>query len=185
MNKSEDGFTLIEVIIAMGVLAIGTLSMFTLLTTVIRGNATASRISQEIVHGSDIIEQILERDYFDIDGNGTGSDSATEDQSGDTDGDGDGPTLDANGDGVADDSKNFGLDDAQCCTGGIDPAGVAVPGCTAVADFCFQTADNRFGVFWNVAIDYPDEGMKTLKIIVREKSGKHPDTVLTSMKVDL
>ncbi len=184
-KKSEQGFTLIEVIIAFGVLAIGILSMFALLTQGIRGNATANRITTELVHGSDIIEEILGRDYFDIDGNGIGDRATNEDFTGDMDGDGDGIALDTDDDGVADDNDNFGLDHSECCQDGKDPAGDAVAGCVEKADFCFQTPDNRFSVFWNVATNHPDAGMKKIKIIIRAKSGQSPDTVLTSLKVDL
>lgn len=64
--KNDSGFTLIEAIIALGVLSIGILAMFSMQSLGIKGNANASRISTQASWGSDGIEQVLPSKYVDI-----------------------------------------------------------------------------------------------------------------------
>lgn len=172
MKTRNHGFTLVEVIVALAVLAIAILSLFALLTQGIRGNASANRITSEVVLASDLIENIRGRNYFDIDGDGVGDDSGSENVSGDVD-----------GDGVA------GLDDSLCCQNGLDPSGAAAPDCGggggARADFCAVSADNNFFIYWNVAVDEPENGMKMIRVHVRDRNGNSPDTSVTTMKVDI
>jgi len=64
-SNSQEGFTLIEVIIALGVLSIGMLSVMVMQVTGIRGNATANTITTESNWASDRVEQLLALDYDD------------------------------------------------------------------------------------------------------------------------
>ena len=60
MNKitgNNQGFTLIEAVISLGILSIGILALFAMQTLSIRGNANASRITTLATWGSDEIEQ--------------------------------------------------------------------------------------------------------------------------------
>lgn len=156
MFKSDHGFTLIEVTIALAVLAIGILAMFSLLTTGIRGNAAANRITNEIVHASDAIELVLSSDY---------SNANT--------------SIDQDGDGAA------GLTDAQCCQNGSNPSGTAVAGCTERADYCALSEDQRSFLYWNISANDPDANMKKVTITVRQVSGNSPDLVLSSIKTTI
>lgn len=62
---SDRGFTLIEVVIAFGVLGLGILAMFSMQTYAIRGNHSANKITQKAVSGADSLEQILTHDFTD------------------------------------------------------------------------------------------------------------------------
>lgn len=64
--KNDKGFTLIEVVIALGVLGFGILSMFSMQAFAIRGNADANKITREVTWGVDGLEEILSLDYTDI-----------------------------------------------------------------------------------------------------------------------
>jgi len=70
------------------------------------------------------------------------------------DDDNDGTSQDANADGIDDDGGNFGLDDL------VNPDGHVV------------SADGRYDIFWNVAINHPVVDSKTIKVIVRQKGSK-------------
>lgn len=65
-NKSEQGFSLIEVVVALGVLGFGILAMFSMQTFAIKGNASANQISRQATWGADGIEQIMTIDYDDV-----------------------------------------------------------------------------------------------------------------------
>jgi len=62
---STDGFTLIEVMIAIVVLTIGILGVLSMQTTSIGGNAGANHISTAAVWGSKEIEEIFSINYDD------------------------------------------------------------------------------------------------------------------------
>ncbi len=64
--KSEEGFSLIEVVIALGVLGIGILSMYSMQLHSIKGNSSANKITQEAVWGADGLEQIYSFDFDEI-----------------------------------------------------------------------------------------------------------------------
>lgn len=69
MNKiisNNNAFTLIETVIALGVLSIGILAMFSMQALGIRGNANANHISAQVTWGEDEIEKILSDNYDDI-----------------------------------------------------------------------------------------------------------------------
>ena len=63
--ETERGFTLVEVMIAIVVLTIGILALFTLQITSTSGNATANRYSTASVLASKKIEEILGLPYTD------------------------------------------------------------------------------------------------------------------------
>jgi len=66
ITSNNEGFTLIETVIALGVLGIGILAMFSMQSLGIRGNASASRISTQANWGADRIEQLIAENYDDI-----------------------------------------------------------------------------------------------------------------------
>lgn len=71
----DQGFTLIETLVATAVLLIGILSLYSMQVTSVKFNATASGITTSTNWAADRIEQILQLDYLDanlLDGNGNG-----------------------------------------------------------------------------------------------------------------
>lgn len=75
MNRKEDmklkdncnnlGFTLIEVLIALAVFAIGILGVFTLQMTAIKGNASARGVTENYLSGMDKVEELMARPFDD------------------------------------------------------------------------------------------------------------------------
>lgn len=60
---NNQAFTILEVLIAMAVLAIGLLSLVTMQVTAIKGNAIANRITEESSFCADQIEKLLALDW--------------------------------------------------------------------------------------------------------------------------
>lgn len=149
------GFTLIEVLVAMGVLAFGILAVATMQVTAIRGSAVASNLDIASSWATDRIEILLSRPYdctpvtlgcHDLD-----------------DVDGDGTNQDSNGDGDDDVGADlsFGLDDAT----------------DATADGRSVSPDGKYTVYWNVAIDTPVPDTKTIRVLVTSEVGGVTRTV--------
>lgn len=65
-TTDEQGFTLIEVLIAMVVLTIGIFSLFSMQTTSTLSNITASNITTASNWAMDAVEEIIEMDYKDL-----------------------------------------------------------------------------------------------------------------------
>lgn len=106
--SKQKGFTLIEVLVAMVILTIGILTLFSMQISAIRGNSHASHLTTAATWNADQIEKFVGMDIADdslrdIDGNGI-----------------------------------LGLANSDCCQSGNDPSGVNVPGCVAMADGCMQ-----------------------------------------------
>ena len=101
MSKlKQEGFTLIEILIAIAILAFGLLAVATMQVRAIKTNAIASGISQGLTLGQAKVEELMNLSYSDLS---------------DTDFDGTGQDLDD--DGVDDDDDNFGLDDTAGADG--------------------------------------------------------------------
>ena len=137
-QTAEGGFTLIEVMVAMVVLIVGILTLYTMQTAAVRGNMHASRITEASTWNGGQIEKMLGLRYRtapqlkDVDNDGTGQDS--------------------NKDGIDDNGGNFGLDDMTAGS----------------ADGSVTTPDGRFTMFWNVAVDVPMPNLKTIRVLVRD-----------------
>ncbi|MFV0438985.1 MAG: prepilin-type N-terminal cleavage/methylation domain-containing protein [Desulfopila sp.] len=161
---SQQGFTLIEVLVAIGILSIGIFSLMTMQTTSVRGNASANAISEATVIGADEIEKILDEKFNDT----TTPTTAVQ-------------LTDTDSDGLA------GLTDSVCCQDGNDPAGTPVSGCNdpsnpAVnkADFCLMSG--KYFLYVNVAEDEPlteaPNTSKTIRVYVKRPDRDGPrDTV--------
>jgi prepilin-type N-terminal cleavage/methylation domain-containing protein len=141
-DQFEKGFTLLEVVIAMAVLTVGILALFTMQTTSVRGNAKADRLTTASTWNIDQVEQFIGMQYADT-------------TLLDNDGDGNGSTMGANGADTA--GVNFGLDDIV--TGTMT---------NADADGTLTTVDGRYTLFWNVAINVPMPNLKTIRVHVRD-----------------
>lgn len=64
--RNEQGFSLIEVIVALVVLTIGVLAVNAMQTVSIRGNKTANDITKATSWSSDQVERIFRMDYDDL-----------------------------------------------------------------------------------------------------------------------
>jgi prepilin-type N-terminal cleavage/methylation domain-containing protein len=95
-QSNNYGFTLIEVMIAIVILAIGIFSLNSMQIISLKGNSKANLITNATNLAGDRIEKLMQMDY---------------DELVDLDVDGDGTGQDVNFDGVDDDGGNFGLDD--------------------------------------------------------------------------
>jgi prepilin-type N-terminal cleavage/methylation domain-containing protein len=153
IRKNENGFTLIEALVAMVILTIGIMTMYTMQISSIQGNSTASQITTAATAGADQIENIFAMDYdllIDLTADGTG-----------------------------------GLQDAQCCFNGNDPAGIAVTGCTARADGCAPGPEG-YAIYWNVAVDEPMPATKRVVVsVARTDSGVRKNVVYEYMKAQI
>lgn len=163
MNLSDrKGFTLIEVVMALAIFSIGILTAFMLNGTIIKGNSGASRVSVSTSWGEDRVEKILSMAY-DSDNNGK-------------DDDGDGSTDEADEfvrDGAGTDAVQAGLDNVPPKKAG-DPV--------KVADNSVNSPDGEYTVYWNVAENYPEANMKTVRVIVRNRQ-LNIDSKFTTVKI--
>jgi len=167
-TDNQQGFTLIEVVIALGVLAFGILSIMLMQVAGIRGNSTANTITTESNWAADRIEQLINLDYPDPLDAGYANHLLS-------DRDGDGTDQDTNDDGIDDNGANFGLDDVGTLT-----PGACTPG---AADHCAH--EGLYDIFWNVAVDTPIVNTMTIKIIVIQNTGKTNKVEFKYVKADI
>jgi prepilin-type N-terminal cleavage/methylation domain-containing protein len=123
LHTSEKGFTIIEVLIALAVFAIGILAVTAMQIKAIQSNSSASGLTEATTLAQDKVENLTALDY----------DDASLD---DTDGDDGGPGV------------GGGLDDKT----------------TATADYWQNSG--IYTIFWNVAVDFPIDNTKTIRVIV-------------------
>ena len=136
--KSQNGFTLIEALVAMVVLTIGILSIYSMQIFAINSNSKASHVTIASNWAAERVEQITSTPYDDL-----------------LDIDGDGTNQDANAPaGLDDDGGNFGLDDLT----------------QATADGQAVSTEGDYTVFWNVAVDVPVAGTKTIRIYIQHNN---------------
>lgn len=60
---AEDGFSLLEVLVAMAIFAIGILAVYSMQFTAIRGNATARGVTETITLASGKVEELMALSY--------------------------------------------------------------------------------------------------------------------------
>ena len=140
---NTNGFTLIEAMVALGILSIGILTMYTMQTGSVRGNLRASQISTASTWAMDKMEEFSGLAY---------DDSLLADLRND------GTNQDANGNGIDDDDEggtgrdgiaNFGLDQRTAATADH-----------TITDLAGYT------MYYNIAVDQPLENMKTIRLII-------------------
>ena len=102
----QEGYTLVEILIAIAILAFGLLAVATMQVTAIKTNAIASGISQGLTLGQTKVEELMNLAY-----------SALNDT------DLDGTDEDADDDGIDDDGGNFGLNDTGNDSDNEEPNG--------------------------------------------------------------
>ena len=165
-RSNEKGFSLIEIMIAITVFAIGILAVGKMQITAIKGNSFANDLTRAATLAQDRMEKLISLPY-EIDP------AVNTDPLDDTDADGDGPGQDGNNNGIDDDDdgifvdgiNNFGLDDANAIT----------------ADH--NAVDGRYNIFWNIATNHPINNTKEIRVIVRwTDRGAQKRISITSMK---
>ncbi len=173
MKRNENGFTLIEVTIAIMVITIGIVSVQMMQVKSIDEDTVAGGLPSKSMLAAAVVEGILALQY---------NDALLVDT------DGDGTNQDGNWDGIDDDDDNnfsatrdneeFGLRNSECCSDGNDPRGNPVAGCVAFADQC--TFYDDYNIYWNIAVDFPVENTKTIKITVINSSEQATQVVIAA-----
>ena len=137
ISTDEQGFTLIEILIAITIFAIGILAVGKMQITAIQGNSRANYLTEAATIAQSKMEELISLDY---------NDSLLDDD------DSDGTNQDADDDGIDDGGNDFGLNDN---TGNADGSEQ------------YQAVGNlQYNIFWNIALDEPTTDTKIIKVIV-------------------
>ena len=156
-DAKQAGFTLLEVLIALVIFSIGILGVNAMQLTSITGNSKANIISEASNLASDRIEQAMAMPY--------NSDSNMKDD------DGDG-LIDA-----ADDKERYVDVNGNGSTGLNDS-----PPNTDIGPIA--SADGKYQIYWNVAVDFPVAGAKTIRVVV-DPPGSGPNVTMEVVKAEL
>ena len=187
--RSNQGFTLIEALVALFILTVGIMSLYSMQTSAITGNYMAHRTTLGSAWASNQIEKIMTKKLRELPAIFNGApyiancggvlpanrpaiDNYHEART---------PSLDRNDDGRAlvEDTDKDGFDDKTAPNFGLDNA------TTATADCWEATPDNRFNIFYNFAIDVPFPRTVTIKIIVQELNTTAAPVTFTYIKDDI
>ena len=147
--KNREGFTLLEVLISLAVLAIGMLGIAGMMLMSIRGNTSASRISEATNLAQDKIEEIRAADYTNLYGscnspalwNGGDPLKCTE-----------APTNMAEADGTLFGASDNGTNGDEVANDGKWTYQFASPPAT-------EPLDNNFELIWGVQRNFPGIGL--------------------------
>lgn len=139
----DEGFTILEVLVALAILAFGILAVATMQATAIKGNSQAIRVSEGITLAQDKAEELTRLSY---------SDALLTDT---TDDGGETTNQDANQNGIDDDDEGTTVDD-------ILNFGLAQTG--GAADYTENVG--RYTINWNVAVNQPITNVKIVRVIV-------------------
>ena len=155
---SNEGLTLLEVLVAIAILSFGLLAVATMQGSSIKGNSQAIGTTEAITLAQDKLEKLMRLPYNDADL---------------TDTDNDGTSQDADDDGDDDDGGNFGLD--KTVDGAENP----------IADRS-DLSNPRYKLYWNIAVDEPIANVKTIRIIVLwEDRGAKKNATADLMKANI
>ena len=158
-RKKQQGYTLVEILIAITILACGLLAVASMQVVAIRSNDIAIGISRGVTLAQAKMEELISLPYSHADL---------------SDADSDGTDQDADHDGKDDDGGFFGLNDT------VDAGGAVV------SDRYSPETDGRYTVHWNVAVDVPLPGSKTIRVIVAwSERGRDKRIALDFVRTDL
>jgi prepilin-type N-terminal cleavage/methylation domain-containing protein len=135
----QEGYTLVEVLVALGILGFGLLAVATMQVTAIKTNARASSLSHGTTLAQAKAEELMNLTYSSLV---------------DLDADKDGSDEDADNDGIDDDGGNFGLNDT------VDGGG------NVIADDSELNVNGGYNIYWNVAVDEPAANSARVRVIV-------------------
>ena len=143
ISTYEQGFTLIEIMIAITVFAIGILAVGKMQIAAIQGNSRANHLTEAATIAQSKIEELISLNY---------NDPLL------ADGDLDGTNQDSNDDGIDDGGNDFGLNDNT--VGNADGTDQ------------YQAVGNlQYNIFWNIAPDEPTTDTKIVRVIVTWSHG--------------
>lgn len=144
----QEGFTLIEVMVALVIFAVGILAVNTMQIKSIQTNTSAGGMTQAMTLAQDKVEELMVLNighvaFIDTDADGTNQD------------------IQIPLDGIDDDGGFFGLCDP------LPPPGVS----PRIPDFNarppdFQEVKGIYNVCWNVALSYPSKKSTTIRVVV-------------------
>lgn len=165
--SNEKGFTLVEILAAIVVFAFGMLALFRLQAATVVSNTTANEFTLAATFAQNRMEELMDTAYDSL-----------------ADTNGDGTNMDADGDGIADDGNNFGLDKAGQ---GVADYCININAKTqTVTEPCPTTnpTPNDFRISQNIAVDQPLANTKTISVNVTwiDSKGKSHRYNLTSTK---
>ena len=150
-SLDRKGFTLLEVLAAILIFAFGIMALCRVQIGTIGSNTFANDVSQATRIAQDQIDKLMSKSLTDADLADNKGDSTGQDQNNNgIDDDDEGTTRDS--------IHNFGLDQKTVATADRN-----------------QTV-GRFNMFWNVAIDRPVAGSRTIRVIVTwtdKRTGAH------------
>ncbi|MCD6198997.1 MAG: prepilin-type N-terminal cleavage/methylation domain-containing protein [Deltaproteobacteria bacterium] len=141
MNRDDQrGFSLIEILIAITVFAIGILAVGNMQITAIKGNSFANDLTEAVTLAQSKMEELISLNYNDplLD-----------------DGDLDGTNQDLDDDGIDDGGNDFGLNDIGNADGSEQYQAVG---------------NLQYNIFWNIAPDEPTTDTKIIRVIVTWRS---------------
>ena len=162
-NTKANGFTILEVLLGMAVFMLGMLGIAAMLISSVKGADFSAKVTEALVLASNQQEFLKRQDYSDALGDLQ-----------DTDNDGLASAQDADNDGVDDSGDNFGLDDVDADADYSHAGNAAGMG-----------TNNRYRIFWNIAVNVPVPDCKTVKVIVSwAEKGDQRRISLTSVVTD-
>jgi type IV pilus assembly protein PilV len=162
MNKlvynNKNGFTLIEVMIAMLILAIGILAVAKMQISAVKGNSAASGFTEATSFAQNKMEELVNLDYDDSGLNDTddnGNDINNSGTNQDTNFNG----IDDDDEGIAvDDIANFGLGDISTIANPNEADGFQQEiGATNI----------QYNISWNIAVGKPAANAKHIRVYVQ------------------
>ena len=163
-SHKNEGFTILEILIAITILAFGLLAIATMQVSSIKGNAQAIGITEGITLAQDKAEELTRLAY---------DDALLTDT---TDDGGRVTNQDANQNGIDDDDEGNPVD-------GIADYGLGQTG-VGVADG--NESNGIYDIYWNVAVNQPINNVKTIRVIVLwPDRGAVKRASVTSMKMDV
>ena len=157
-KNRQKGFSLIEILIAITIFAIGILAVAKMQITAIKGNSFARNMTDASNIAQDKMEELIALDYNnalldDTNGDGTNKDTS--------------PC-----DGVDDSGNDFGLNNDTINTSDHYSQ--------------YQGTVILYNIFWNIAVDEPTTGDKHIRLIVSWTDNKLPKEIkLDAVKADI